>query len=126
MPLGRDGIGRHARQLLLPEIGEVGQAFLSAHAVAVPGGPAGEVAAEYLRRAGVHAAVTESAPGAEELEALAPERVAALAGRPELEAAAAFLAGAFTAVEEMKRALGVGSPGRLSARLSPSGPEDVT
>lgn len=122
MPFDRE-LRRHARQLLLPEIGEVGQSRLSSHAVELPSGEAAEIAAEYLRRAGVHAFVTGGAPTH---EALSAERVQALSGRSELEHAAAFVAGAFAAVEEIKHALSVGRPGRLPDAPLATDPKGTT
>jgi len=119
MALSNEARRRYARHLLLAEVGEPGQARLCAHEVRVSGDErATEIATLYLSRAGV--AVRESAPEA----ATAPSsaEVAALAGRPELREAAAFLAGAFTAVEEIKRALGVGTRGALPSRLSSGEP----
>lgn len=43
---------RFARQLVLAEIGPEGQSKLNAMEFAVPPGPGGKIAAEYLRRAG--------------------------------------------------------------------------
>lgn len=116
MTLGDDARRRHARQLLLTEVGEGGQARLCAHEVAVQGDRrAVEAAALYLSRAGV--AVRDEAAHA--LEVPEPDAVSQLAGREGLGEAAAFIAGAFCAVEEIKRALGVGAPGRLPAVLFP-------
>lgn len=115
MALGDDARRRHARQLLLAEVGERGQARLCAHAVALRGDPrAAEIAALYLSRAGVtvkQEADVLDVPGADALRQLA--------GRDELCEAAAFVAGAFAAVEEIKRALELGAPGRLPAALIP-------
>lgn len=108
---------RYARHLLLAEVGERGQALLSARAVSVAGDArAAEVASLYLGRAGV----TVQADAADVVDAGAPEVVRAFAGRPELEQAAAFVAGAFAAVESIKRILGAGDPGALPASLVPS------
>jgi hypothetical protein len=94
---------RHARHLLLSEIGEQGQARLCATRVVFPESAdpsAGAVARDYLTRAGLHVAP---------VGIIAPVPCAAairtLAGRPELEPAAAALAGAFAAVEAIKAAL---------------------
>jgi hypothetical protein len=89
-----------ARQILLREIGEEGQARLCAARVWLEGDPrAVEVARDYLERAGV---------------TVAPDGVALLiegaAGRDD---AAAVLAGAFTAVEAIKAIVGAGAPARL-------------
>jgi hypothetical protein len=121
MASGREHLRKHARQLLLPEIGEAGQAQLCAHRVELPPSAASEIAVLYLGRAGVHASLAESAPMP---DALSAERVRLLAGGSELEPAAAFLAGAFAAVEEIKRVVGAGKPGRLPERLSATRPED--
>ena len=45
---------RFARHLVLAEVGPEGQAKLNALALDVPSGRGGDVAAEYLRRAGVY------------------------------------------------------------------------
>jgi len=90
---------RHARQLLLPEIGEAGQrALLDARVSA-----GSDVAALYLERAGLQVARGAEAPAA--------------TATPELAEAARFLAGAFEAVETIKRVVGVGQPGRLDVSL---------
>lgn len=116
MTLRDDARRRHARQLLLAEVGERGQARLSGHEVGLRGDPrAAEVAALYLSRAGV--AVRDDA--ASVLELADPDAVSRLAGRDELREAAAFVAGAFAAVEEIKRALEVGTAGQLPAVLFP-------
>ncbi len=113
---------RFARQLSLAEVGEGGQARLCAHVVRVEGDPrAAGIAAEYLARAGVQ---VSRADAAATLDVGAEGDVAALAGAPELEQAAAFALGAFAAVEEIKRALGVGRPGRLHG-VSLSAAEDA-
>lgn len=105
---------RFARHLLLAEVGERGQARLCAHEAAITGnGRAAEVATLYLERAGVR--VDPDAQNA--LGTADGEQIAALAPRPELREAAAFLAGAFAAVEEIKRALGVGRAGELPRAL---------
>jgi hypothetical protein len=120
---------RYARHLLLPEVGPDGQARLCAHAVALDGDPRAVAAmGTYLARAGVTvepAGAAASGSGAAGAGAPSSDAVQRLAGRADLEEAAAFLAGAFTAVEEIKRVLQVGTPGRLDAvRLT--GPEDRT
>lgn len=119
MALSSDARRRFARHLLLAEVGELGQSRLCAHDVEVVGdGRAAEVATLYLTRAGV--TVREGA--SHEVPVPPPEHIDALAGRPELREASAFLAGAFTAVEEIKRTLAVGTPGSLPSRLFPEEP----
>jgi molybdopterin/thiamine biosynthesis adenylyltransferase len=44
---------RYVRQVILPEIGEAGQARLASASVRVGGGTSGEIEAAYLRAAGV-------------------------------------------------------------------------
>jgi hypothetical protein len=113
---------RYARQLLLTEVGVAGQERLCAAQVALPmdaSARAADVACSYLERAGVRvepAAVSGQGP----LRVALPDdaAVAALAGDPRLHDAAAWLAGAFAAVEVMKQALGVGTPGALATTLS--------
>ncbi|MFK7985788.1 MAG: hypothetical protein AB8I08_07120 [Sandaracinaceae bacterium] len=98
---------RYLRQRLLPEIGDEGQHRLEATTVAPMGGPAGAVRDLYLRRAGIK---VES------------ELTATATSWPELakDPALAVLVGAFEAVEALKRALEVGTPGSL-AGFNPSG-----
>lgn len=122
-----DAHRRFARQISLAEVGAAGQARLCAHVVRVEGDPrAAEVAATYLARAGVRIA-RESDDGsvdagsARRLHVGSEADVAALAGRAELEVAAAFLAGAFAAVEEIKRTLEVGRPGTLEGLVLSGG-----
>jgi hypothetical protein len=95
---------RYARQVLLTEVGLAGQARLLQAAVALPANAdarAAEIAADYLQRAGLRVD-----PDAGAVLALpAGDAVRALAGRPELEEAAAALSGAFAAVEAIKHAL---------------------
>jgi hypothetical protein len=123
----------YARQISLAEIGEAGQARLCKLAVRVPPPQrtehvestepeAAETLALYLARAGL--LVLPQAAAALEREVIAhePERlpsagIAALAGRPELEVAAAHLHASFEAVETIKAALRLGSRARLSASL---------
>lgn len=118
MALPDEARRRYARHLLLAEVGEAGQASLAAREVAVRGDArAAEVAAMYLSRAGVR--VGPSA--AHVLDVGSSGRVAALAARPGLGEAAAFLAGAFAAVEEIKRTIGAGAPGTLPRSLVEEG-----
>lgn len=136
--------GRYARHLLLPEIGLAGQERLvRARYRVAPSAPplAAAFARTYLDRAGLR----EEASGATQSAAsdagdapvaldLPDETVVrAVAGRPELEPAAAALVGALHAVEAVKRALELGTPMPLvdllplppgeghSARPSPQG-----
>jgi hypothetical protein len=109
----------YARHVLLAEIGEPGQARLCATHVTLAGGDAraSAIAREYLERAGVRVSDASSA-AAPALAASLPtsEAVRVLAARPELEEAAAALAGAFAAVETIKAALGI-----AAARALPEG-----
>ena len=101
----------YARQILLSEIGQAGQAQLCAAALSIPPGAdarAGAVAAEYLRRAGVQ--VTSQAPP---LTAAGTAEVEALAGEPLLAECAAWLAGSWAAVEAIKACTGAGQAARL-------------
>ena len=105
---------RFARHVLLPEIGEDGQARLEGARVELRGDAAAvAVARAYLERAGV----TVAAGGR------AVDVAPATAGRPELAAAAAFLGGAFAAVEVIKAEVGAGEPASLPS-LPLTGPED--
>jgi hypothetical protein len=99
----------YARQVILRELGQNGQAELCAAQVALPPpSAAASIAADYLRRAGVQvvagAALPIAVPSAAEVEAIA--------GEPALQACAEWLAGAWTAVETIKQCVGVGSPAR--------------
>jgi hypothetical protein len=104
----------YARQVILRELGQAGQAQLCAAEVALAEpSPAGEIAADYLRRAGVQVvtgpALSLAVPSAAQVDAIA--------GEPALQACAEWLAGAWTAVETIKQCVGVGSPARSD--LSP-------
>ena len=108
---------RFARQLLLAEIGEAGQARLCASRVKVADGAdaqAAETARAYLDRAGL-----QVVDDGEALEAAVPsaDAIGALARDEEQRPAAAALAGAFAAVEAMKVALSLERPGTLPADL---------
>lgn len=118
----------YVRQILLDEIGEAGQARVCAVRVTIPAGAsarAGEVAGEYLARAGCGRAqiagpeVAAPDQGAGGITAPVPEDafVAQLAGTPLLHDAAAALAGAFAAVECLKAIVGAGRPAALPADL---------
>jgi len=120
---------RHARQLLLAEIGERGQERLCATRVRLTGdgdARAAAVARDYLERAGLQlidvqeASAHDDGDASRELEVAIADSGAlqALAGRPELEEAAAALAGAFAAVEVIKSALGLARPATLPAGLA--------
>lgn len=105
---------KYARQILLTELGVAGQERLGATRVhlAMDADPrAAEVARAYLDRAGVGA-------HAEDLERTVPvasaSQVAQLAGDPALEDCAAWLLGAFAAVEAIKAAAGAGEPAALA------------
>jgi hypothetical protein len=98
----------HARHVSLAEIGVEGQERLMAARVRVserahPDALA--VATAYMERAGV----TVAGDG-DPLALPTPDEVAHLAGRPSLEPAAASLAGAFAAVEAIKRITSAGKP----------------
>ena len=83
---------------MLPEIGEAGQARILALEVTLRGDAgATRVARDYLERAGA----TVGRGDATDVAVVEP-------GRPELAAAAAHLAGAWTAVEAIKGAVGAG------------------
>jgi hypothetical protein len=98
---------RFVRQILLPEIGEAGQARL-AQACAAVGGPslAHEVAGLYARGAGF----ADVVPGTIDVDALAP---AALVSTP---AARALLAGSRAALAEIRRAVSPGASGEAEER----------
>ncbi len=125
---------RHARQLLLAEIGERGQERLCATRVRLSGDGdvrAAAVARDYLERAGLQLADVREATAqhdGEEPREIAVEiadsgALRALAGRPELDEAAAVLAGAFAAVEAIKGALDLAQPAMLPAGVSLHGQE---
>ncbi len=109
MPLSSEELRLFARHLLLSEIAEEGQARLLASRYRVPEAAsqaAAGVARTYLDRAGLG----ESPSGAP-VALPSPDAVTLLAGRPELELAAATLGAALASVERIKGALGVGEPG---------------
>ena len=104
---------RYARQLLLPQLGEAGQArLLAARVRAASGADPGalSVASEYLQRAGLRmAAASGERNGGEttgacivELSGLAPSAVVEVAGEPALEEAARALLGALAAVDALR------------------------
>ena len=111
---------RFARHLLLAEIGPAGQARLCAARVRIADeadARAARVARDYLERAGLEV----DAAGGDAVEVARAEAVRALAGRAELEEAAAALAGAFAAVEAIKAQLDAGTRAALPAALSLTG-----
>jgi hypothetical protein len=108
---------RYARQVLLTEIGVGGQARMLQSAVAPPrdaDSRAVEVALEYATRAGLRS----EADASTQLAVPTSEAVRVLAGRPELQQAAAALAGAFATVEAIKHVLGAGRPAGLPVGLA--------
>lgn len=97
---------RFARQLLLGEIGEAGQErLLDANFTAglASDASAFAAAADYLRRAGC----PESERG-RAVQVPDATEVARFAGAPFLNEPAAAVMGAFSAVEHLKEALGIG------------------
>jgi hypothetical protein len=93
---------RYAPQRRLLEVGERGQATLLALSVCVPArGLAADVCAEYLRRAGVGSVEID------DVNEPPPFRHAALF---RFGAPAAVAEGAWRALQELRRALGVPSP----------------
>jgi transposase len=109
----------YARQVILRELGQAGQARLCAGRVAIHAASAPEVAAvagDYLQRAGLQVVVD-----ATEHTLPLPDaaQVAATAGEPALLACAAWLHGAWAAVEAIKQCAEVGSP-------APAGPAALT
>jgi hypothetical protein len=106
---------RYARQLLLGEIDEAGQARLLEarfHPAEGADADAFAAAADYLERAGC-AVAEDGAP------VVVPDEQAVLelAGNPSLRAPAAALIGAFSAVEHLKEALGMGEAQRFPSGL---------
>jgi hypothetical protein len=113
-----------ARQVLLPELGLAGQQRLCASVVAIVAGAdarAAAIAREYLTRAGVAVAAEPAAaegggssPTRADLVWAASEaEVKALAVCAPLEGCAAWLAGAFAAVQAIKHNAGIAAPLRL-------------
>jgi hypothetical protein len=90
---------RFVRQVLLPEVGEGGQRRIEAASAAVAGeGLAHEVASRYALGAGFG----RLEPGSIDVETLAPAELVSVAPAREI------LAGARSALAEMRRALGKG------------------
>jgi hypothetical protein len=63
---------RHARQVILPEIGEAGQARIEAGSAVVDAGRSGEIEALYLAGAGVGRIVVADAASASDARGAAP------------------------------------------------------
>lgn len=114
---------RYARQLLLPQIGEAGQARLCASRVRpskTADAGALAVAESYVGRAGVQ---ISSDPAIPELALSSAAEVAALAAEPALLEAARALVGALAAVHVIQSLAGLESPSRLPAVLAMSSEE---
>jgi hypothetical protein len=111
----------YARQILLSEVGLEGQQrLLDAQSRVADGADARvtAVARDYLARAGVGSpqpSGSDLQPGPRELvvDAALGTEVARVAGDSELEDCAAWLLGAFAAVEAIKAAVGAGTPAAL-------------
>lgn len=88
---------RYGRQRRLPEVGERGQELLGAAVCRVASTPAGDVAREYLARAGVGGVVQAKAP---------TENAFPHAGVYRFAAPRQFGAGAYAALSEVLRVLG--------------------
>ena len=104
---------RYARHLLLPEIGDSGQAKLNAarvRASADADPTVAEVALDYLTRAGVQ---LDSDEQATPLRLADTAEVNLVAGAPQLQTASAFLLGALAAVEAIKQVTGAGTAGTV-------------
>jgi len=106
----------YARQVILQELGQSGQARLCASRVALVASDAAAqpraalVARDYLERAGLHVVETEpSVPVG--LAKAAPVE-------PALQACAEWLLGAWAAVETIKLVAGVGVPAQQNPALS--------
>lgn len=111
---------RFSRHLLLSEIGTAGQSRLCAARVRLPDAGdtrAGEIAREYLLRAGIDV-VAGGTAAAREVPVASPFDVTRLGADPSLDEAAAWFAGAFAAVEAIKSIVGVGRPAALDPLLS--------
>lgn len=110
----------YGRQALLVEIGHRGQRKLCDARLVPEGdarGPAGQIALDYLVRAGCELARSEGSAGgvgaALDLQLPSSSEVARVAGNAGMMEAAAALLGAFTAVETIKGLTGAGSPSRF-------------
>jgi len=107
----------YARQVLLRELGPAGQARLCESVVTVDSegdARAAAVSRDYLQRAGLQVRSAADATASElRVELPSAERVEQLAGDPALAECAAWLLGAWTAVETIKRCAELGSPAQL-------------
>jgi hypothetical protein len=110
---------RFARQISLGEIGTTGQAQIEASVVRAGRGDARamSVALDYLERAGVR--TDEGGPA---LDVPGADALTALAGRPELVEAAAFLVGSLAATTHLAGLVGIDSRVARLPPLSPSEP----
>jgi hypothetical protein len=109
----------YARQVLLRELGMAGQARLcESKVVLAQGGDAlvTRVCHDYLERAGL-ALHGESSQDATAIAVPSSERVQTLAGTAALADCAAWLLGAWTAVETIKRCVQVGREAELDPEL---------
>ncbi|MET0385065.1 MAG: hypothetical protein ABW321_03855 [Polyangiales bacterium] len=102
----------YARQVIVDELGRSGQERLCASVASIPEGAdprAARVAADYLQRAGLHVAADGG-----QVPLPAADIVRSCAGDPALEECAAWLHGAWAAVEVVKARVGVGTPAALA------------
>lgn len=116
---------RYARQVLLPEVGLVGQAKLCAATVAVNDGADSEASSithDYLTRAGITVNNDTSALGAAQTSIASTTQVEAFAP-VELRHAAAAFAGAYAATETIKAIVGAGTPATLAQHFRISSEE---
>jgi hypothetical protein len=107
----------YARQILLPELGLAGQERLALAAVRVASDADARVsviARDYLARGGVGVRASRGAATVSVNAASTPE-VARVAGDPALEGCAAWLLGAFAAVEAIKAAGDLGTAAAFEA-----------
>lgn len=106
---------RYARQLLLGEIGDAGQQrLLESRFRREAGGDADAyaVAADYLERAGC-----ATDPSGEVLRVPSACELLQFAGSPALAEPAAAILGAFSAVEHLKKVLGIAAARELPREL---------
>jgi hypothetical protein len=102
---------RHGRQIRLPEIGEAGQARLSASEIVLQStGDAREVEAAYLARSGARVVDDATARGADAMEAKAHAEALASLGMRD-SAARDVADGALRALVAMRRVLGIEGSG---------------
>jgi hypothetical protein len=107
---------RYARQLLLGEIGDAGQQrLLDSRFRRAAGGDADAyaVAADYLERAGC-----ATDPSGAVLRVPSTSALLRFAGSPALAEPAAAILGAFSAVEHLKKVLGIAAARELPRELS--------